>query len=163
MARANQMVDRLTQLIEQQARQIEQLVNRPVNNPNQERDQSSERFRRLNPPTFIEAKDPVEAENWLRTMERMFAYAHVDNVEKVTCASFMLRGSAGHWWDTLVSMGETTNLTWEEQPVKILMRETKRLRNKEVPLVRVLWRSNTIEEETWEREDEMKKKFPELF
>lgn len=112
MDQANPTIDRLTQLIEQQARQIEQLVNRNTENPNHDRDRSSERFRRLNPPTFIEAKDPIEAENWLRTMERMFTYAHVEETEKVICASFMLRGSAGHWWDTLVSMGETVDLTW---------------------------------------------------
>jgi hypothetical protein len=37
------------------------------------------------------------------------------------------------------------------------------LRNKRVSLVRVLWRNSRIEEETWEREFEMKQKFPHLF
>jgi hypothetical protein len=36
------------------------------------------------------------------------------------------------------------------------------LRNKRVPLVRVLQKSSEIEEETWEREAEMKK-YPYLF
>jgi len=49
------------------------------------------------------------------------------------------------------------------KPVKILDRDEKLLRNKRVPLVRVLWRSSQIEEETWERESEIKKKFPHLF
>ncbi|KAL2462841.1 uncharacterized protein Fot_54078 [Forsythia ovata] len=52
MARANQTIDRLTQLIEQQAHQIEQLMNRPTTNQNQERDHSCDRFRRLNPTDF---------------------------------------------------------------------------------------------------------------
>ena len=55
------------------------------------------------------------------------------------------------------------NLCFEEKPVKILDRKEKELRNKIVPLVRVLWRSRFVEEETWEREDEMKKRYPELF
>jgi len=55
------------------------------------------------------------------------------------------------------------DLTMEAKPVKILDRDEKVLRNKRVPLVRVLWRSSQIEEETWERESEIKEKFPNLF
>ena len=32
-----------------------------------------------------------------------------------------------------------------------------------MPLVKVLWRNSQIEEETWERESEMMKKYPGLF
>jgi hypothetical protein len=54
------------------------------------------------------------------------------------------------------------DLTMKTKPVKILDRDEKLLRNKRVPFVRVLWRSSRIEEQTWERESEMKK-FPHLF
>jgi len=55
------------------------------------------------------------------------------------------------------------DLTIEAKPVKILDQDEKVLRNKRVPLVRVLWRSSQIEEEIWEKESEMKEKFPNLF
>jgi hypothetical protein len=55
------------------------------------------------------------------------------------------------------------DLTIEAKPVKILDQDEKVLRNKRVPLVRVLWRSSRIEEEIWEKESEMKEKFPNLF
>ena len=55
------------------------------------------------------------------------------------------------------------DLTMEAKPVKILDRDVRVLRNKRVSLVRVLWRNSQIEEETWERESEMKQKFPHLF
>jgi len=55
------------------------------------------------------------------------------------------------------------DLTMEVKPVKILDRDVRVLRNKRVSLVRVLWRNSQIEEETWERESEMKQKFPHLF
>jgi len=42
-------------------------------------------------------------------------------------------------------------------------RSIKELRNKKVSLVKVLWRNSQIEEETWERESEMMKKYPGLF
>ncbi|GMI70936.1 hypothetical protein HRI_000762900 [Hibiscus trionum] len=48
------------------------------------------------------------------------------------------------------------NLSYEEEPVQILAREVKRLRNKTVPLVKVLWRSHTVEEATWELEETMR-------
>ena len=55
------------------------------------------------------------------------------------------------------------DLTLETRPVKIMDRSEKTLRNKKVSLVRVLWRNSQIEEETWERESEMRRKFHDLF
>ncbi|KAL0540047.1 hypothetical protein IC582_024275 [Cucumis melo] len=55
------------------------------------------------------------------------------------------------------------NLSYTEQPVEMLAREVKTLRNKEIPLVKVLWRNHRIEEATWEREDDMRSRYPELF
>ncbi|KAL0543903.1 hypothetical protein IC582_019008 [Cucumis melo] len=55
------------------------------------------------------------------------------------------------------------NLSYTEQPVEILAREVKTLRNKEIPLVKVLWRNHRIEEATWEREDDMRSRYSELF
>ncbi|KAL5538161.1 hypothetical protein UlMin_045627 [Ulmus minor] len=54
------------------------------------------------------------------------------------------------------------NLTYEEQPVQILDRKDKTFRNKVIPLVKVLWRNHKVEEATWEREDEMRTKYPHL-
>ncbi|XP_071925131.1 transposon Tf2-1 polyprotein [Coffea arabica] len=54
-------------------------------------------------------------------------------------------------------------LTYEEGPVKILEREVKELRNKKIPLVKILWKNHGLEEATWELEEEMQKKYPDLF
>ena len=56
-----------------------------------------------------------------------------------------------------------TNLTYEEKPIRILDREEKVLRNKTIPMIKVLWRNHNVEEATWELEDEMKKNYPSLF
>ena len=45
------------------------------------------------------------------------------------------------------------HLTYEEEPVQILDRREQVLRNKTIPLVKVLWRSHTVEEATWEHEE----------
>jgi hypothetical protein len=54
-------------------------------------------------------------------------------------------------------------LTIEVKPVRILDQINKVLRNKRIFLVKVLWRSLQMEEETWEREVEMRNKYPGLF
>ncbi|KAL0551527.1 hypothetical protein IC582_010616 [Cucumis melo] len=55
------------------------------------------------------------------------------------------------------------NLSYVEQPVEVLAREVKTLRNKQIPLVKVLWRNHRVEEATWEREDDMRSRYPDLF
>ena len=55
------------------------------------------------------------------------------------------------------------DLSYEEQPVQILGREEKELRNKTISLVKVLWRNHLVEEATWEREDQMRRQYPHLF
>ncbi|KAL4319568.1 hypothetical protein GQ457_18G013180 [Hibiscus cannabinus] len=47
--------------------------------------------------------------------------------------------------------------------VLILDREVKRLRNKNISLVKVLWRNHKMEEATWEPEETMKEQYPHLF
>jgi hypothetical protein len=55
------------------------------------------------------------------------------------------------------------DLTLKLRPIRILDREVKELRRKKIPIVRILWRNAQIEEETWEREAEIRKKYPNLF
>ncbi|KAI5334636.1 hypothetical protein L3X38_024769 [Prunus dulcis] len=55
------------------------------------------------------------------------------------------------------------DLTYVEQLVQILDRKMQVLRSREIPLVKVLWRSHTVEEATWEPEDQMREQYPYLF
>ncbi|KAK5811485.1 hypothetical protein PVK06_026822 [Gossypium arboreum] len=55
------------------------------------------------------------------------------------------------------------DMSYEEEPIRILAREVKELRNKRVPLVKVLWLKHGIEEATWEPENSMKERYPNLF
>ncbi|XP_052878932.1 uncharacterized protein LOC128285498 [Gossypium arboreum] len=56
-----------------------------------------------------------------------------------------------------------TDMTYSEEPMKILAREVKELRNKRVPLVKVLWHRHGMEEATWETEESMRSQYPNLF
>ncbi|GKF05097.1 hypothetical protein Tco_0035765 [Tanacetum coccineum] len=50
-----------------------------------------------------------------------------------------------------------------EEPVKIIDREVKRLKQIRIPIVKVRWNSRRGLEFTWERKDQIKKKYPHLF
>jgi len=55
------------------------------------------------------------------------------------------------------------DLSYEEKPVQILDEKEQVLRNKVIPLVKVLWRNHEIEEATWEPKEQMLKQYPSLF
>ncbi|GJW21759.1 putative reverse transcriptase domain-containing protein [Tanacetum coccineum] len=54
-------------------------------------------------------------------------------------------------------------LQFVEEPVEIMEREIKRLKQSRIPLVKVRWNSRRGPEFTWERGDSFKKKYPHLF
>ena len=56
-----------------------------------------------------------------------------------------------------------TNLSYAEKPIKILDTKEKELRSKTIKYVKVLWSGQTARETTWELEESMRKKYPDLF
>nr|GFB82833.1 hypothetical protein [Tanacetum cinerariifolium] len=54
-------------------------------------------------------------------------------------------------------------LNFIEEPVEIMDREVKRLKQSRIPIVKVRWNSKRGPEFTWEREYQMQKKYPHLF
>jgi hypothetical protein len=60
-----------------------------------------------------------------------------------------------------LTVGE--DLTYQEYPVKILDTSKKVTRNSRYKMCKVQWSNHTEEEATWEKEDELKAEFPEIF
>ncbi|GJY89631.1 putative reverse transcriptase domain-containing protein [Tanacetum coccineum] len=50
-----------------------------------------------------------------------------------------------------------------EEPMEVVDKEVKRLKQSRIPIVKVRWNSQRGPEFTWEREDQIKKKYPHLF
>ncbi|GJT94478.1 hypothetical protein Tco_1089996 [Tanacetum coccineum] len=73
-------------------------------------------------------------------------YAHVSNVN-LGCKRVALSWPCGE----------------PAEPVEILNREVKSLKRSKIALVKVCWNSKRGLEFTWEREDYMKSKYPQLF
>ncbi|GKA15459.1 hypothetical protein Tco_0919146 [Tanacetum coccineum] len=53
-------------------------------------------------------------------------------------------------------------LNFIEEPVEIMDHEVKQLKQSRIPIVKVRWNSRRGPEFTWEREDQMKNKYPHL-
>ena len=55
------------------------------------------------------------------------------------------------------------DMSYIEKPLKILDTKERVLRTKTIHMVKVLWRNHALEEATWEVEEDMRKKYRELF
>ena len=55
------------------------------------------------------------------------------------------------------------DFSYDEEEKAILAREVKQLRNKQVPLLKVLWQHHGREEATWEPEATMRAQYLQLF
>ncbi|XP_020697741.1 uncharacterized protein LOC110110553 [Dendrobium catenatum] len=55
------------------------------------------------------------------------------------------------------------NLRYKEEPELILAYDVRKLRSKQIPMVKVQWKHRTAREATWEKESDMKQAYPYLF
>ena len=63
----------------------------------------------------------------------------------------------------LLELELRSDLTSVEMPVRFFAHEVKELSNKRIPLLKVLWNRGGVEETSWEREEDMRRDYPQLF
>src|SRR3954462_8807938 len=69
----------------------------------------------LKPPVFRCSSDPLEDDDWLRSIERKLYTAHVAPYDRVIFAVYFLEGAAFQWWENYVAMQPDGHLlTWQE-------------------------------------------------
>ena len=74
-----------------------------------------EEFLRTQPPTFSSSEDPLDADDWLRLVERKLDIAQCQEHEKALFASLQLQGAALSWWESFLAMKpEGQDVTWGE-------------------------------------------------
>jgi hypothetical protein len=82
--------------------------------PQMPRDKRAE-FMRGHPPVVAHSSDPMDAEDWLRIVERELHIAPCDDREKVLYGPRLLRGAAQSWWESyLATHSNPDTITWEE-------------------------------------------------
>jgi hypothetical protein len=64
---------------------------------------------------FTHAADPLDADDWLKTVGKMLTTAQCDDREKFLFAAGRLQGSAVAWWDAYTTAHATPDaITWQE-------------------------------------------------
>jgi hypothetical protein len=82
--------------------------------PQVPRDKRAE-FMRGHPPVFAHSADPMDAKDWLHTVERELHTAQCNDHEKVLYGPWQLRGAAQSWWESyLATHANPETITWEE-------------------------------------------------
>lgn len=67
------------------------------------------------PPVFKEALEPLEAEEWINTMENKFRLLRLTDEIKAEFAAHQLEGPAGIWWTNYcTTMGADFSITWAQ-------------------------------------------------
>src|SRR4051812_16744776 len=61
------------------------------------------------------SSDPLEADDWLRSVERKLDTAHVAPDDRVIFAAYFLEGAALQWWENYAAMQPDGHVvTWQE-------------------------------------------------
>ena len=63
-------------------------------------------------------------------------------------------------WDSILL---DENVSYKEEPVVILDREIRKLRSREIASIKVQWKNRPVEESTWEKEADMRRRYSHLF
>jgi hypothetical protein len=72
-------------------------------------------FLRTCPTTFSQAKDPMDAEDWLKGDEKNLMIIQCTEREKVLFAAHQLYGTAANWWETYCNTHVNIDaITWNE-------------------------------------------------
>jgi hypothetical protein len=72
-------------------------------------------FQRTKPPSFTQATDPMEADDWIQIMEKKLEIARTDEVDKVPFVTHYLEGPAAIWWDNTKTMWPADDeITWDK-------------------------------------------------
>ncbi|CAN6275287.1 unnamed protein product [Urochloa humidicola] len=74
-----------------------------------------ESFHKLHPPTFDHSSNPLDADDWLREVEKKLDLTTCDDFECVTLATHKLVGTTRAWWDSYSdSHRNPAEITWDE-------------------------------------------------
>ncbi|GJR91587.1 putative reverse transcriptase domain-containing protein [Tanacetum coccineum] len=91
----------------------------------------------------------------LKQLSRVYSTFHISNLKKCM--------SDKNFAIPLDEIQLDDKLHFIEEPVEIMDHEVKRLKQSRILIVKVRWNSRRDLEFTWEREDQMQKKYPYLF
>src|SRR3954471_19966245 len=85
--------------------QIAQLAHNNQGQGNQDNHGSKlKNFQNTNPPVFTKSEEPLDADDWLQTMENNLEVAGVEVNEKVLFATHYIVEDARTWWNNICAI-----------------------------------------------------------
>src|SRR3954470_19084387 len=86
---------------------ISQMANNNHGHGNQDNHGSKlKNFQNTNPPVFTKSEEPLDADDWLQTMENNLEDAGGEANENVLFSTHYLAGDARAWWNNIRAMTE---------------------------------------------------------
>ena len=107
----------LAQAISNQTLILEALANALVNKRPREQTMNDKltAFLRAKPPTFAGSSNPLDADDWLRVIQRKLEPFGCQDRDKVLLAAHQLTGTALAWWENYCAAAEdASTITWKE-------------------------------------------------
>ena len=73
-----------------------------------------ERLCKMKPPLFEGSTNPLDAEEWLSTMEIILDFMELKDDEKIICAAYVLRKEARYWWEAVKTRRNVREMSWAD-------------------------------------------------
>ena len=73
-----------------------------------------ERFQKQHPPIFGGSTDALVAEQWMDAITSMLDFMKIEGVDRVACASLLLREDARIWWAVTSQIRDVSTMSWEQ-------------------------------------------------
>ncbi|KAK1608761.1 hypothetical protein QYE76_032434 [Lolium multiflorum] len=115
------MADREAERAERQANiaALQQIAQNNQGHGNHEHPGSKlKNFQNTNPPVFSKTEEPLDADDWLHTMENNLEVAGVEANDKVLFATHYLAGPARAWWTSARALNAGQMMTWADFKLK---------------------------------------------
>lgn len=74
----------------------------------------SKEYVHLGGTKFVGSECIVEAQQWLRKIERIFTGLEITDAQKHQLASWQLQGAASNWWESVISREDENTITWAQ-------------------------------------------------
>ena len=69
-------------------------------------------FKSVGQPEFKGTTEPLEAQTWVKEIEKAFVITNVAEAQKTSFATYMKKGGANFWWEAHQGGARIDVVTW---------------------------------------------------